>query len=214
MCFNLCCNNQNNNCPNRRQVIVSTIGPRGPVGPTGPVGPVGPQGPQGEQGPIGATGPVGPVGPQGPIGLTGPQGPIGLTGPQGPVGPQGPEGLSNAIYALATAGTVASGAQIPLVASIFTPNNTTTIVDGTANLTPGYYLVTYQITASSPNTSLSLNQNGTTISTITSGTTTGDTLSKTLLVFASTSPTTLSLVNTGANTITYQDVGLTVVKLA
>ena len=243
MFFNLC-NNQQNNCPNRNQrVIVSTVGPRGPVGPTGPQGPQGPAGPQGPigltgaTGATGATGPQGPAGPQGPIGLrgatgatgaTGPQGPIGLTGatgatgatgPQGPVGPTGPQGpagvdgLSNAVYALTSNGTLAPSEASPVAISVQTPNNTTTVAGGTLTVTAGYYLVTYFITGSSADMNLSLNQNGTVVSTILSASTITDTFEKTAIIFAPTTQT-LTLTNTGSDTINYLSIGITAVKLA
>lgn len=222
MCFNLC-SNSNCNCQNRNQrVIVSTVGPRGPVGPTGPQGPQGVQGetgPQGPIGPTGATGATGATGPQGPIGLTGPQGPIGptgatgATGATGPQGPQGIPGLSNALYAVTTNGTLESGAIAPVVTSVQTPNNTTTVTDGTITVASGYYLITFFLTGNSTDVDLTLNQNGNTVATISSASTINDTFEKTVILFA---PTTqdLTITNASGDTLNYSSIGVTIVKLA
>lgn len=69
------------------------LGPfQGPTGPTGPQGSTGPQGVQGATGPAGNQGPIGPTGSQGPIGNTGPTGPAGTPGATGSTGPQGTQG--------------------------------------------------------------------------------------------------------------------------
>ena len=236
MCFNFCCNNQNN-CQNRPRVIIGPqgpVGPRGPVGPTGPQGPVGPQGPIGLTGATGATGPIGPVGPQGPVGPIGPQGPqgeqgpigltgatgaTGATGPQGPIGPtgatgpQGPAGLADALFAESNLGTIAVGSTVPLTLSAQTPTSTTTLTGDTLTLSQGYYLVTFYATGSSPDYDLTLVVNGTQEFSLESDVTTLQTLSKTVILNASAN-TTLSLLNTGTGALALEDAGISVVKLA
>ena len=227
MCFNFCCNNQNN-CQNRPRVIIGPqgpVGPRGPVGPTGPVGPIGPQGPIGLTGATGATGPigpVGPVGPQGPIGLTGatgatgatgPQGPVGPIGPQGPQGIQGPAGLADALFAESNVATIAVGSNVPLTLSTQTPTSTTTLTGDTLTLSQGYYLVTFYGTGSSPDYDLTLVVNGTQEFSLESDVTTLQTLSKTVILNV-TEGTTLTLTNTGTGALALENGGISVVKLA
>ena len=242
MCFNFCCNNQNN-CQNRQRVIIGPtgpVGPRGPVGPTGPQGPQGPQGETGPQGPIGATGPIGPVGPQGPVGATGatgatgPQGPVGATGatgPQGPVGatgatgpqgpagatgatgPQGPAGQSDGLFAVSNIATIATESTVPLTLSTQTPTSTSTLAGDTITLTQGYYLVSFYATGTSTDFNLSLLVNGTEAYSLETDDTTLDTLSKTVIVNA-TEGTTLTLSNSGTADLTLDNAGISVVKLA
>ena len=241
MClFNNNCNcNCNNNC--RQRVIIGPqgpVGPRGPVGPTGPTGATGATGATGPQGPIGltgatgatgATGPQGPIGPIGPIGPQGPQGeqgPIGLTGatgatgatgpqgPAGPIGPQGEPGSADALYASSGASTVAAGATIPLTLNTATPESTITVGANAVTLTEaGYYLVTYYLTGESNVLSYSLNLNGASISTVVNESNGENTTSKTVLINA-TAGSSLTLVNTSAESIVVTDAGITVLKVA
>ncbi len=202
MCFNLCCNNQtgsrsgcscNNNCSNgcnnRPTYII------GPVGPRGPVGPQGPQGATGPQGPTGATGPVGP------------------TGATGATGPQGPAGTSDAVFANVATGTIATGNTFPIALNTATSPTTITVDGGSVSLPIGSYLVSYYANGSSPNFSVSLNQDGTAVSALTTAGTNLDTLSKTVIVNA-TATSALTLTNTGTDDFTVTDVGLTVLKLS
>ena len=225
MCFNCFNNGCNCNCNSNRnrQVIIGPtgpVGPRGPVGPTGPQGIPGPVGPIGPQGLTGATGATGATGPQGPIGLTGatgPQGPIGLTGatgPQGPQGEQGPAGTAQSIYASSGISTVASGATAPLVLTTATPESTMTVGSNAVTLTEdGYYLVTYNLTASSQDLTYSLLLDGNVVSTITNAQTSTVTDEKTILLNAN-AGSLLTLVNSGTNPLELNDTSITVTKLA
>ncbi|MBR5439441.1 MAG: collagen-like protein [Clostridia bacterium] len=198
------------------------VGATGAIGPQGPIGLTGPQGPQGEtgatgatgpQGPVGATGATGPQGPQGPIGLTGPQGPQGETGATGPQGEPGPAGLSNAVYALAENGTLAVAATAPLETELATPDSTSTVTGGNIAIEAGYYLVTFYVTGTSTDLSLTLNQNGTAVSEISSASTINDTFEKTVMIYAPTAQI-LTVTNTGTDAIDYSSIGVTVTKLA
>ena len=231
MCFNLCSNERRNCNQNRQPIIVGQIGPRGPVGPTGPQGIQGPQGEVGPQGPVGATGavgpvgPIGPQGPQGPIGLTGPtgatgatgpQGPVGPTGPQGPqgaTGPQGPAGTGDAIYANSLGGTIAPGSNFDLSLTTATTPTTITVLNGEVVLPQGDYLVSYYAHGTSQNFAVSLDVNGTTFSTVSTGETvlTGET--KTVIINVPSTGATLSLSNVGTADFINTDVGITVLKL-
>ena len=144
-------------------------GPTGPQGPTGAMGPTGPQGISGAaglQGPTGAAGPTGPAGPQGPMGATGPtgsQGPAGATGPQGiggatgPTGPTGPQGPAGALPSDVFASFIdyedrfLNGNLITLFPSVADSTGNITEQDIThVNLTAGYYLVSYSVSAIFP----------------------------------------------------------------
>ncbi len=114
--FNPCCQSR----PTCSQNSVEYI--RGPIGPQGPVGPMGPMGPQGAQGP---------------------QGIQGATGPQGETGESA---LQDALYAYGGTQTVASGAIIPLAASVTTPTTTMSLASNAITLPQGTYLVTYGAT--------------------------------------------------------------------
>jgi hypothetical protein len=78
---------------------IGPTGSTGATGSQGPTGLQGSQGPQGIQGPTGSTGitgsqgPTGPQGSQGTQGIQGPTGSTGATGSQGPTGPQGIQGV-------------------------------------------------------------------------------------------------------------------------
>lgn len=230
MCCLFGCNHNQNGCNcqrcNQNPVVI-----RGPVGPTGATGARGPIGPQGATGPAGPQGPQGEVGPQGPVGATGatgPQGPVGATGatgatgPQGPVGatgPQGPAGTNDIIYAgNTTTQTVASGEIIPITEITSTPDSTMSVSANAVNLPEaGTYLVSYFANADgTTGFDLSLYLGGVqipgeTISVAGSGT--SDSASKTILV-TTTGADTLSLYNTSANAVSFDSVGLTVLKTA
>ena len=222
-CCNHGCNGLNNNqcCPNRVRVIV---GPQGPQGARGPVGPVGPQGPQGLIGPVGptgATGATGATGPQGPVGATGAQGPVGATGatgPQGPVGatgatgPQGPAGTADAVYVNALGGTIEPNAIVPVTLNTQTPNSVMVAENNGVTLTEGYYLVSYYVTGSGTDVSVSLENNGAQISSIVEEVATQTTAEKTVLLSANDGDV-LTLVNTSTTALTGTDVGFTVLKI-
>lgn len=243
MCFNLCnngcnrcCNNQQN-C-NRPRVIVGPQGPqgaRGPVGPQGPqgeqglIGPqgltgatgaTGPQGPQGltgatgPQGPQGLTGATGPQGPQGLTGATGPQGPQGLTGATGPQGPQGEPGTSDATYLSATASTVQASALVPLALDTQTPNSSMTVENNGVTLTSGYYLVSFYLTGSTTGTDIEVSLEQN-ASVISSIVDSGASTitSSKTLLVLASEGDALTLVNTSTSALNAEDVGLTVLKI-
>ena len=109
---------------------------------TGPMGPVGTQGVQGAQGPTGPSGSPGATGPTGPTGATGPSGATGATGPAG-VAP--PDAFASFID---YEDLFTSGDRITLFPSV--PDPTGNITESTltqVSLTPGYYLVTYSVSA-------------------------------------------------------------------
>lgn len=117
-------------------------------------GPMGPQGPRGEPGPPGCpgergeTGPQGVTGPQGPQGATGPQGPRGEPGARGPAGPPGyPQ---NSIFAsfLGRELILPESASLPLKIEIPDSTQNISLCDPySVGLTPGYYAVSYYISA-------------------------------------------------------------------
>ena len=227
MCFNNlnnCCNNglgalNNNQCsPNRVRVIV---GPQGPQGVRGPVGPQGPQGPQGLIGPVGPAGATGATGPQGPIGATGatgatgPQGPVGATGATGATGPQGPvgpQGTADAVYVNALGATIEPDAIVPVTLNTQTPDSVMTVENNGVTLTAGYYLVSYYVTGSGTDVSVSLENNGAQISSIVEEVATQTTAEKTILLSA-TDGDVLTLVNSSTTALTGTDVGFTVLKI-
>lgn len=151
------------------------------------------------------------------IGIIGPRGPVGPTGPQGPQGPQGEPGrpsISQGVYANAVNATIAPNAVAPVLLNTFTPMSLITVQGGVATLPPGSYLVNYFVSGTSTDDlSLSLNQNGTPISSITTSGTETETSSKSVLV-NSFGGSTLSLTNTGTADITSSDVGYTIVKIS
>ncbi len=130
------------------------MGPRGEPGPAGPRGEPGPMGPKGEPGPMGCCGERGEAGPQG---VTGPQGPQGVTGPMGPKGdtgargPAGPAGYpQNNIFAsfLDQELIMPRKARLPLKTEIPDITQQITLSDNcSVKLTPGYYAVSYYISA-------------------------------------------------------------------
>ena len=87
------------------------------------------------------------------------------------------------------------------------------IANGTVSLEAGVYLVSYYANGSATTFDVTLNLNGTPISTIEIVPTTTDSSSKTLIVNAPTDGSTLTLTNTGSN-FDVVDVGLTVLRLS
>ncbi len=127
---------------------IGSQGPRGERGDIGPMGPRGEPGPPGCPGERGETGPQGVTGPQGPQGATGPQGPRGEPGARGSAGPPGyPQ---NSIFAsfMGQELVVPESASLPLRAQI--PDVTQNIVLNSnccVTLTPGYYVISYFLSA-------------------------------------------------------------------
>lgn len=129
-------------------------GPRGETGPTGPAGNTGNTGAAGPPGPTGATGITGPTGPVGPAGATGPTGATGITGSTGPVGPAGPTGAAGTspedVFASfdRIGGAFIDGTLLEFKEAVADPTGQITQTDSThITLAPGYYFVTYQISA-------------------------------------------------------------------
>ena len=118
---------------------------RGEPGPMGPRGEPGPPGCPGERG---ETGPQGVTGPQGPQGVTGPMGPRGEPGARGPAGPPGyPQ---NAIFASFIGQDLIMPERASLPLKIEIPDITQNIYlcnDHTVTLMPGYYAISYYISA-------------------------------------------------------------------
>lgn len=123
-------------------------GPAGPRGEPGPMGPRGEAGPPGCSGERGETGPQGVTGPQGPQGATGPMGPRGEPGPRGPAGPPGyPQ---NSIFATFSGQELVMPENASLPLKIEIPDITRNISlsnNCSVALTPGYYAVSYYISA-------------------------------------------------------------------
>lgn len=117
-------------------------GEPGPMGPRGEAGPMGCPGERGETGPQGVTGPQGPQGP------TGPMGPRGEPGPRGPAGPPGyPQ---NSIFASFSGNELImpESASLPLKMEIPDITQNISLCDNSSvALTPGYYVISYYISA-------------------------------------------------------------------
>lgn len=117
-------------------------------GEPGPMGPRGEPGPPGCPGERGETGPQGVTGPQGPQGATGPMGPMGEPGERGPVGPPGyPQNSIFAAFSLQKS-IMAANVSLPLKLEI--PDITQNISlcnNGSIGLTPGFYSVSFYISA-------------------------------------------------------------------
>ncbi len=115
---------------------------QGPMGPRGKPGPAGCPGERGERGPQGVTGP------QGPQGVTGPQGPRGERGTRGPAGPAGyPQ---NSIFATFCGQelVIPERARLPLKIEIPDITMNISLSDNySVALTPGYYSISYYISA-------------------------------------------------------------------
>ena len=132
----------------REPCLPGAMGLRGEPGPPGPMGPRGEPGPPGCPGERGETGPQGVTGPQGPQGATGPMGPRGEPGARGPEGPPGyPQ---NSIFAtfLGQNLMMPESACLPLKIEIPDPTQNISLCNNcTVSLTPGYYTISYYISA-------------------------------------------------------------------
>lgn len=203
-------------------------GPQGVPGPVGPQGPAGATGPQGPQGPQGLTGATGAVGPQGPAGATGPQGPQGETGatgavgPQGPAGatgPQGPAGVSYTVHAENTATeSVATNTIIPISQTAQSTGGTFTVSNNAVNVPIGEYLVTFGGAASTTGATqktITLYVNGATSNNVVyDGSDTGITSAAKTVYLSFSSPGTLSIYNTTADTASFNNAFITVTQLS
>lgn len=203
-------------------------GPQGVPGPVGPQGPAGATGPQGPQGPQGLTGATGAVGPQGPAGATGPQGPQGETGatgavgPQGPAGatgPQGPAGVSYTVHAENTATeSVATNTIIPISQTAQSTGGTFTVSNNAVNVPIGEYLVTFGGAASTTGATqktITLYVNGAASNNVVyDGSDTGITSAAKTVYLSFSSPGTLSIYNTTADTASFNNAFITVTQLS
>lgn len=146
--------------------LKGATGVTGPIGPTGPAGVTGPTGPTGS---TGATGVTGATGSTGVPGITGPTGPAGITGATGPTGSTGATGPTGVTGATGPTGATGSTGEVPddSFASYFAFQQPLTVgtlitlfpavTDITGNITqsdsehitlqPGYYLVSYKVSA-------------------------------------------------------------------
>ena len=203
-------------------------GLRGPQGVPGPVGPQGPAGATGPQGPQGLTGATGAVGPQGPAGATGPQGPQGETGatgavgPQGPAGatgPQGPAGVSYTVHAENTATeSVATNTIIPIAQVAQSTGGTFTVSNNAVNMPIGEYLVSFGGAASTTGATqktITLYVNGAASNNVVyDGSDTGITSAAKTVYLNFSSPGTLSIYNTTADTASFNNAFITVTQLS
>lgn len=203
-------------------------GPQGVPGPVGPQGPAGATGPQGPQGLTGATGATGAVGPQGPAGATGPQGPQGETGatgavgPQGPAGatgPQGPAGVRYTVHAENTATeSVATNTIIPISQTAQSTGGTFTVSNNAVNVPIGEYLVTFGGAASTTGETqktITLYVNGAASNNVVyDGSDTGITSAAKTVYLNFSSPGTLSIYNTTADTASFNNAFITVTQLS
>lgn len=201
------------------------VGPQGPAGATGPQGPQGETGPQGPQGETGATGAVGPQGPAGAIGPQGPQGETGATGavgPQGPAGatgPQGPAGVSYTVHAENTATeSVATNTIIPISQTAQSTGGTFTVSNNAVNVPIGEYLVTFGGAASTTGATqktITLYVNGAASNNVVyDGSDTGITSAAKTVYLNFSSPGTLSIYNTTADTASFNNAFITVTQLS
>ena len=88
-----------------------------------------------------------------------------------------------------------------------------TVSGNAVNLQEGYYLVSYGVTGTQTDgINLSLNLNGSPVSTLTNSSSDATTLSKTIVVNA-TGASTLTLTNSGTQTLNATDAYITAVKL-
>lgn len=194
----------------------------GPVGPQGPAGATGPQGPQGETGATGAVGPQGPagaIGPQGPQGETGATGAVGPQGPQGETGPQGPAGVSYTVHAENTATeSVATNAIIPISQTAQSTGGTFTVSNNAVNVPIGEYLVTFGGAASTTGATqktITLYVNGAASNNVVyDGSDTGITSAAKTVYLNFSSPGTLSIYNTTADTASFNNAFITVTQLS
>ena len=189
------------------------------AGPRGPVGPQGIPGPRGFNGLRGPQGVPGPVGPQGPAGATGPQGPQGLTGATGAVGPQGPAGVSYTVHAENTATeSVATNTIIPISQTAQSTGGTFTVSNNAVNVPIGEYLVTFGGAASTTGATqktITLYVNGATSNNVVyDGSDTGITSAAKTVYLNFSSPGTLSIYNTTADTASFNNAFITVTQLS
>lgn len=207
------------------QGVPGPVGPQGPAGATGPQGPQGETGPQGPQGETGATGAVGPQGPAGAIGPQGPQGETGATGavgPQGPAGatgPQGPAGVSYTVHAENTATeSVATNTIIPISQTAQSTGGTFTVSNNAVNVPIGEYLVTFGGAASTTGATqktITLYVNGAASNNVVyDGSDTGITSAAKTVYLNFSSPGTLSIYNTTADTASFNNAFITVTQLS
>ena len=197
-------------------------GATGAVGPQGPAGATGPQGPQGETGATGAVGPQGPagaIGPQGPQGETGATGAVGLQGPAGATGPQGPAGVSYTVHAENTATeSVATNTIIPISQTAQSTGGTFTVSNNAVNVPIGEYLVTFGGAASTTGATqktITLYVNGATPNNVVyDGSDTGITSAAKTVYLSFSSPGTLSIYNTTADTASFNNAFITVTQLS
>lgn len=183
------------------------------VGPRGPVGPQGIPGPRGFNGLRGPQGVPGPVGPQGPAGATGPQ------GPQGETGPQGPAGVSYTVHAENTATeSVATNTIIPISQTAQSTGGTFTVSNNAVNVPIGEYLVTFGGAASTTGATqktITLYVNGATSNNVVyDGSDTGITSAAKTVYLNFSSPGTLSIYNTTADTASFNNAFITVTQLS
>lgn len=194
----------------------------GPVGPQGPAGATGPQGPQGLTGATGAVGPQGPagaIGPQGPQGETGATGAVGPQGPQGETGPQGPAGVSYTVHAENTATeSVATNTIIPISQTAQSTGGTFTVSNNAVNVPIGEYLVTFGGAASTTGATrktITLYVNGAASNNVVyDGSDTGITSAAKTVYLNFSSPGTLSIYNTTADTASFNNAFITVTQLS
>lgn len=197
-------------------------GATGAVGPQGPAGATGPQGPQGETGATGAVGPQGPagaIGPQGPQGETGATGAVGPQGPAGATGPQGPAGVSYTVHAENTATeSVATNTIIPISQTAQSTGGTFTVSNNAVNVPIGEYLVTFGGAASTTGATqktITLYVNGATSNNVVyDGSDTGITSAAKTVYLSFSSPGTLSIYNTTADTASFNNAFITVTQLS
>lgn len=202
--------------------LCSMSGPRGPVGPQGIPGPRGfngLRGPQGVPGPVGPQGPAGATGPQGPQGETGATGAVGPQGPAGATGPQGPAGVSYTVHAENTATeSVATNTIIPIAQVAQSTGGTFTVSNNAVNVPIGEYLVTFGGAASTTGATqktITLYVNGATSNNVVyDGSDTGITSAAKTVYLNFSSPGTLSIYNTTADTASFNNAFITVTQLS
>lgn len=202
--------------------LCSVSGPRGPVGPQGIPGPRGfngLRGPQGMPGPVGPQGPAGATGPQGPQGETGATGAVGPQGPAGATGPQGPAGVSYTVHAENTATeSVATNTIIPISQTAQSTGGTFTVSNNAVNVPIGEYLITFGGAASTTGATqktITLYVNGeATNNVVYDGSDPGLTSAAKTVYLNLSSPGTLSIYNTTADTASFNNAFITVTQLS
>ncbi|CDD09144.1 collagen triple helix repeat [Clostridium sp. CAG:349] len=225
------------------QGVPGPVGPQGPAGATGPQGPqglTGATGAVGPQGPAGATGPQGPAGVSYtvhaentatesvatnaiiPISQTAQTGATGAVGPQGPAGatgPQGPAGVSYTVHAENTATeSVATNAIIPISQTAQSTGGTFSVSNNAVNVPIGEYLVTFGGAASTTGATqktITLYVNGeATNNVVYDGSDPGITSAAKTVYLNFSSPGTLSIYNTTADTASFNNAFITVTQLS